>query len=116
MTLGKNPFSFTLNKSNCLFTFFVLQFLFSFKLWLLLDVYRDAEDFDELEEDGCMDEVAGLESQLAEARISLAKVSRTEAKLQRLIDQVPSRPELNQYQRRFIELYNQGTGPSLETH
>ena len=28
--------------------------------------------------------------------------------LQRKIDEVPSRTELAQYQRRFIELYNQG--------
>ena len=37
-----------------------------------------------------------------------AKKNREISALQRSIDEVPSRAELAQYQRRFIELYNQG--------
>ena len=37
-----------------------------------------------------------------------ARKNREIALLQRKIDEVPSRTELAQYQRRFIELYNQG--------
>ena len=37
-----------------------------------------------------------------------ARKNREIAQLQRKIDEVPSRTELAQYQRRFIELYNQG--------
>lgn len=41
-------------------------------------------------------------------RIQLAKKNRAIASLQRQLDQVPGRAELAQYQRRFLELYNQG--------
>ena len=37
-----------------------------------------------------------------------ARKNREIAHLQRKIDEVPSRAELTQYQRRFIELYTQG--------
>lgn len=37
-----------------------------------------------------------------------ARKNREIAHLQRKIDEVPSRAELTQYQRRFIELYGQG--------
>lgn len=37
-----------------------------------------------------------------------ARKNREISALQRKIDEVPSRAELSQYQRRFIELYNQG--------
>ena len=39
-----------------------------------------------------------------------ARKNREIAQLQRKIDEVPSRIEMAQYQRRFIELYNQGQG------
>ena len=38
-----------------------------------------------------------------------AKKNRDIAVLLKKIDEVPSRAELSQYQRRFVELYNQGT-------
>ena len=38
----------------------------------------------------------------------LAKRNRSIAALQRQLDEVPGRAELAQYQRRFLELYNQG--------
>ena len=40
--------------------------------------------------------------------VSQARKNREIALLQRKIDEVPSRTELTQYQRRFIELYSQG--------
>lgn len=41
-------------------------------------------------------------------RLQLAKKNRTLASLTRQLDDVPGRSELTQYQRRFLELYNQG--------
>lgn len=41
-------------------------------------------------------------------RLQLAKKNRSIAALQRQLDEVPNRAELAQYQRRFLELYNQG--------
>ena len=41
--------------------------------------------------------------------MSQARKNREISALQRKIDEVPSRAELSQYQRRFVELYNQST-------
>lgn len=41
-------------------------------------------------------------------RLQIAKKNRKITALQRNISEVPSRAELAQYQRRFLELYNQG--------
>lgn len=41
-------------------------------------------------------------------RLTLAKRNRVIAAYQRQLDDIPSRAELAQYQRRFLELYNQG--------
>ncbi|XP_062517530.1 coiled-coil domain-containing protein 93-like [Corticium candelabrum] len=48
-------------------------------------------------------------------RLLLARRNREIALLQRKIDEVPSRTELNQYQRRFIELFNQMAATLTET-
>lgn len=48
-------------------------------------------------------------------RIKLAKVNREVAMLQRQIDDVPKRAELAQYQKRFVELYNQVAVKHKET-
>ncbi|KAG8534638.1 hypothetical protein GDO81_018953, partial [Engystomops pustulosus] len=45
---------------------------------------------------------------LQKIRLLLARRNREIAILQRKIDEVPSRAELTQYQKRFIELYGQG--------
>ncbi|KAM6348912.1 coiled-coil domain-containing protein 93 isoform 3-T3 [Alca torda] len=47
---------------------------------------------------------------LQKIRLLLARRNREIAILQRKIDEVPSRAELTQYQKRFIELYSQGSG------
>lgn len=46
---------------------------------------------------------------LRELRLHIAKKNRSIVSIQRKLDEVPSRAELAQYQRRFLELYNQGT-------
>lgn len=45
---------------------------------------------------------------LQTARLQLAKKNRSIVSIQRQIDNIPDRTELAQYQRRFLELYNQG--------
>lgn len=42
-------------------------------------------------------------------RLQLAKKNRTIVSIQRQLDNIPSRTELSQYQRRFLELYSQGS-------
>ncbi|BET00461.1 Coiled-coil domain-containing protein (DUF2037) [Nesidiocoris tenuis] len=66
---------------------------------------REAEE--ELSEEREDSETELLAKELESARITLAKYTRAEAKLIRMADEVPSRAELSQYQRRFLELYNQ---------
>lgn len=46
---------------------------------------------------------------LRELRLHIAKKNRSIVSIQRKLDEIPSRAELAQYQRRFLELYNQGT-------
>lgn len=52
---------------------------------------------------------------LQRMRLLLAKKNREIAAIQRKIDEVPSRAELNQYQRRFVELYGQVSATHRET-
>lgn len=52
---------------------------------------------------------------LRNLRLQLAKRNRSIAALQRQLDEVPSRAELAQYQRRFLELYNQVAAKHKET-
>lgn len=61
------------------------------------------------------DETIALKKQLGEGRLTLAKKTRMVLELERKIDSVPSRAELSQYQRRFVELYNQISGKQTET-
>ncbi|XP_064647994.1 coiled-coil domain-containing protein 93-like isoform X2 [Lineus longissimus] len=52
---------------------------------------------------------------LHKIRLLLARKTREISALQRKIDEVPSRAELSQYQRRFVELYNQVAATHKET-
>ncbi|KAK7484910.1 hypothetical protein BaRGS_00023830 [Batillaria attramentaria] len=52
---------------------------------------------------------------LHKIRLLLARKNREIAGLQRKIDEVPSRAELSQYQRRFVELYHQVSSTHRET-
>ncbi|EDO46239.1 predicted protein, partial [Nematostella vectensis] len=54
-------------------------------------------------------------AKLQKIRLLLARKNREIAGLQRKIDEVPSRAELTQYQRRFVELYNQVAATHKET-
>lgn len=45
---------------------------------------------------------------LQSLRLQLAKKNRAIVSIERQLDNIPDRTELSQYQRRFIELYNQG--------
>lgn len=61
-------------------------------------------------------EIEQLTEKLRLVRLELAKKNQIVAKLQRQLDDVPNRAEMAQYQRRFLELYNQGNSntPRLE--
>lgn len=52
---------------------------------------------------------------LQTVRLQLAKKNRAIVSMQRQIDNVPDRTELAQYQRRFLELYNQVSAKHRET-
>lgn len=52
---------------------------------------------------------------LQKIRMLLARKNREIASLQRKFDEVPSRAELSQYQKRFVELYNQVAAKHKET-
>ncbi|XP_054712331.1 coiled-coil domain-containing protein 93-like isoform X2 [Uloborus diversus] len=52
---------------------------------------------------------------LQKIRMLLARKNREIAALQRKFDEVPSRAELSQYQKRFVELYNQVAAKHKET-
>uniref|UniRef100_A0A4W3HIA0 Coiled-coil domain-containing protein 93 n=1 Tax=Callorhinchus milii TaxID=7868 RepID=A0A4W3HIA0_CALMI len=57
----------------------------------------------------------GDQEKLQKIRLLLARRNREIAILQRKIDEVPSRVELTQYQRRFVELYSQVAATHKET-
>ena len=53
-------------------------------------------------------EVQDYEERHSKLKLQLADLNKKVAKLQRKFDDIPTRAELSQYQKRFIELYNQG--------
>lgn len=79
-------------------------------LYLIVFDCREAEESEGVE--GGVEEssrvVEELSASLANTRLALGRKTRAVASLQRQLDQVPSRAELAQYQRRFVELYSQG--------
>lgn len=48
-----------------------------------------------------------LQVKLQNKKMELGKILRTVSVRERLFDQIPSRAELSQYQKRFLELHNQ---------
>lgn len=54
-------------------------------------------------------------SKLKFLRLQLAKKNRSTSAIQRQLDNIPDRTELGQYQRRFLELYNQVSSKHRET-
>lgn len=59
------------------------------------------------------EELAAETEKLRVLRLHIAKKNRSIVSIQRKLDDVPSRAELAQYQRRFLELYNQGKVPKI---
>ena len=53
-------------------------------------------------------EVETYEDRHSKLKLQLADINQKVAKIQRKFDDIPTRAELSQYQKRFIELYNQG--------
>jgi hypothetical protein len=78
----------------------------------ILSVYccRDAQESatPDKDSDQVMVQFAEEQQRVQKLRLLLAKRTRSIAALQRQLDEVPGRAELAQYQRRFLELYNQG--------
>ena len=58
---------------------------------------------------------AGLKNRVAKAEALIGRKMREIAGYQRLLDDIPSRAELSQYQKRFVELYNQMSFKYTET-
>lgn len=61
------------------------------------------------------EQLAKDQERLAKVKVLLGKKARAIALVQRQIDEVPSRIELAQYQKRFVELYNQVAAKLVET-
>jgi predicted nuclease with TOPRIM domain len=54
-----------------------------------------------------------LRAKLQSKKLELGRILRTVSARERLFDQIPSRAELSQYQKRFVELHNQSKELSL---
>ena len=71
--------------------------------------YRDAEEkTSENDIIETQEQVEKEKEKVQQLRLQLAKKNRSIVSLQRQLDNIPDRTELAQYQRRFLELYNQG--------
>lgn len=72
-------------------------------------VHSDAENQappSDIEE--CQELFNKEQANIAQLRLQIAKKNRQIVVIHRQLDNIPDRAELAQYQRRFIELYNQG--------
>ncbi|KAJ9598441.1 hypothetical protein L9F63_010885, partial [Diploptera punctata] len=87
------------------------------ELGKLQKLVKDAQDSATPDEDS--DQVTKQfeeeKDRVQKLRLVLAKRNRSIAALQRQLDEVPGRAELAQYQRRFLELYNQVAAKHKET-
>lgn len=72
--------------------------------------YEPESSLEKLEED-----YAEKQALLQKIRLQLAKQNRGILTIQRQLDNIPDRTELSQYQKRFIELYNQVSAKHKET-
>lgn len=75
---------------------------------LLRGKLQETESGTSEEEEDRLKEYEEQKEAVTKARLQLAKKNRAIASLTRQLDDVPGRSELTQYQRRFMELYNQG--------
>lgn len=74
----------------------------------LRGILQEIENGAPAEEEDRIKEYQEQKESVARVRLQLAKKNRAIASLTRQLDDVPGRSELTQYQRRFMELYNQG--------
>uniref|UniRef100_A0A0K8TQD0 Coiled-coil domain-containing protein 93 n=1 Tax=Tabanus bromius TaxID=304241 RepID=A0A0K8TQD0_TABBR len=85
----------------------------------LLRLQQEIKDSDEITpENGIVESKELLEKEkehLHSLRLQLAKKNRGILSIQRQLDNIPDRTELAQYQRRFLELYNQVSAKHRET-
>lgn len=85
------------------------------------DLYKNIEDSESLAnrpDDDLLEYDQMLENEsenLRIARLQLAKKNRAVISIQRQLDNIPDNVELSQYQRRFLELYNQVSSKHKET-
>ncbi|KAL0134800.1 hypothetical protein PUN28_001519 [Cardiocondyla obscurior] len=82
---------------------------------LLRDMLQEIENDAPVEEENCVKEYEEQKETITKIRLQLAKKNRVIASLTRQLDDVPGRSELTQYQRRFMELYNQVSAKHKET-
>lgn len=90
------------------------------ELVALQNLVREAEESESIDADGTgigvdADILDKLNERVAAERLVLGQRTRAVVSLQRQVDQVPTRTELAQYQRRFMELYSQVSGKHRET-
>lgn len=84
-------------------------------LGLLRSMLEEINDVVPTEEEDRLKEYEEQKELVTRARLQLAKKNRAIASLTRQLDDVPGRSELTQYQRRFMELYNQVSAKHKET-
>ncbi|KAK2581686.1 hypothetical protein KPH14_002175 [Odynerus spinipes] len=84
-------------------------------LTLLRNMLEEINNEAPAEEEDRLKEYEEQKELVARARLQLAKKNRAIASLTRQLDDVPGRSELTQYQRRFMELYNQVSAKHKET-
>ncbi|XP_012137566.1 coiled-coil domain-containing protein 93 isoform X2 [Megachile rotundata] len=82
---------------------------------LLRGKLQEIESGTSEEEEDRLIEYEKQKEAVTKARLQLAKKNRAIASLTRQLDDVPGRSELTQYQRRFMELYNQVSAKHKET-
>nr|XP_012214451.1 PREDICTED: coiled-coil domain-containing protein 93 [Linepithema humile]XP_012214452.1 PREDICTED: coiled-coil domain-containing protein 93 [Linepithema humile]XP_012214453.1 PREDICTED: coiled-coil domain-containing protein 93 [Linepithema humile] len=82
---------------------------------LFRDMLQEIENGAPAEEEDRIKEYQEQKEAVARVRLQLAKKNRAIASLTRQLDDVPGRSELTQYQRRFMELYNQVSAKHKET-
>ncbi|XP_076665219.1 coiled-coil domain-containing protein 93 [Andrena cerasifolii] len=82
---------------------------------LLRGKLQEIESGTSEEEEDRLKEYEEQKETVTKARLQLAKKNRAIASLTRQLDDVPGRSELTQYQRRFMELYNQVSAKHKET-
>ncbi|KAG5317420.1 CCD93 protein, partial [Pseudoatta argentina] len=81
----------------------------------LRDMLQEIENGAPMEEEDRVKEYEEQKEIITRVRLQLAKRNRIIASLTRQLDDVPGRSELTQYQRRFMELYNQVSAKHKET-